>query len=106
MDKQAYEASIRMVLEKRAAGKTSTDETHAVNSILALSGLGGTAALGNTRDNMGSVGSFLAGGSVVGGGMYHTARLLNAPKALRIAALLTGYISGGVIGNRVYQGMV
>ena len=120
MNKQAYETSVGLVLGKRAADADRStddyydemmakikkerdterkykDEVHAVNSMLALSGLAGAGMMAS--QSMSELGGTLLGGAVGGGGLYHLARLFKAPKALRLIAGLAGAIGGGAIGN-------
>lgn len=108
MDKNAYERAVGAILAKIAADEDywkerakkqderdeDRDLTSSVNALAALGTLAGVGM--SPKDTRG--GLLATGASLGGAGGYHAARMLKAPKTLRLLSALAGGITGGAIG--------
>lgn len=105
MEKKAANASKeeKQLREKLIQDQKKRDEdrvlTSSINALAALGTAGGIGAIGTGAGD--KLGGTMAGASILGAGGYHAARMLGAPKTLRVLSALVGATGGGTLGYMV-----
>ena len=102
MEKKAEESNtksddyMKKLMEERKKQQEDYRLTSSINALAALGTAGGIGSLSTGVSD--ELGGAMAGSSILGAGGYHMARMLGAPKAVRVLSALAGAAGGGTLG--------